>query len=296
MTSQDLIHPSDLLKPEWIQDKKSIAADGLMIRHDIESPDDIESHGTTHHFLASILRGTSRQVTRCEGQESDGETRRGDAWLIPAERSVHWSWESTDEALMFIVDPVFLSQIAAETNGVKSDRLELLTTVHVHDPKLLSLSLLFLEEMQSPQWGNQLYVESLANLFCIHLLRHYCSRQPQLRDYEKGLAPYQLNQVKEFIQAHLNEDVRLTDLASTVSMSRYYFIKLFKQSTGLTPYQYLMQQRIQRAKERLRQHRGIAIAEIALQCGFANQSHFTRLFRQMVGTTPRNYRGERSPL
>jgi AraC family transcriptional regulator len=113
---------------------------------------------------------------------------------------------------------------------------------------------------------------------------------------EVGLAPYQLNQVKEFIQAHLNEDVRLTDLAGTVSMSRYYFIKLFKQSTGLTPYQYLIQKRIQRAKERLRQHRGIAIAEIALQYGFANQSHFTRLFRQMVGTTPRNYRGERSPL
>jgi AraC family transcriptional regulator len=270
--------------------------DGLSIEYAFTPPDEVEAYALSHHFICSLLNGwgTRRQVNRYDGQEFDGEQKRGDSWLVSAQQSALWYWEGTDEAMLFVLDPVFLSQIAAETNGVKSDRLELLSTVHAHDPKLLSLGLAFLEEMQSPQWGNQLYLESLANLFCIHLLRNYCTHRTQLRDYEKGLPSYQLNQVRDFIQAHLDQDIQLTDLAGTVNMSRYYFIKLFKQSTGLTPHQYLIQQRIQRAKELLRQQRGRAIADIALQCGFANQSHFTRLFRQIAGTTPKNYREERS--
>ncbi|WP_198288605.1 AraC family transcriptional regulator [Chamaesiphon minutus] len=192
--------------------------------------------------------------------------------------------------MLFIVDPVFLSQIAAETHGIKSDRVELLSTVQAHDPKLLSLAVSFQQEMQQPQWGNQLYLESLANLFCIHLLRHHCAHQPKLRDYETGLSPYRLQQVRDFIQAHLDRDIQLADLAETVNVSRYYFIRLFKQSTGITPYQYLLQQRIRRAKEILTQQREVAIAEIALKCGFANQSHFTAQFGKAIGMTPKQFR------
>jgi AraC family transcriptional regulator len=75
-------------------------------------------------------------------------------------------------------------------------------------------------------------------------------------------------------------------------MSQYYFASLFKQSMGVTPWQYVMQQRLERAKELLTQ-RDRSIVEIALQCGFKSQSHFTQQFRKFTGVTPKRYQDER---
>jgi len=93
----------------------------------------------------------------------------------------------------------------------------------------------------------------------------------------------------DYIHSHLDQDLSLEALANLVSMSRYHFIGLFKQSTGMTPHQYVIQQRIKRAKELLGD-RKLSISEISLACGFANQSHFTRLFRKQTGATPKAYR------
>jgi AraC family transcriptional regulator len=85
------------------------------------------------------------------------------------------------------------------------------------------------------------------------------------------------------------EDVSLEAIAQHLGMSRYYFVRLFKQSMGTTPHQYVLPQRIERAKGLLKQ-RQEAISDIALGCGFADQNHFGKLFRQMTGTTPKAYR------
>jgi AraC family transcriptional regulator len=291
MVSQQQVHASDVLNPDWIQARQAVLANGLTVEHHVQPAGEVEAPPLVHHSIGLFLNCTApRRVTQFAGQAFDGQPQRGDLSLVAAGLPSHWYWEGQDELMLFILQPELLHQIAAEVDGVKGDRLELLSTVHAHDPKLLSLALSFQEEMQQPQWGNQLYLESLANLLCIHLLRNYCMQRPKLHEYNTGLPSYQLKQVQDFIQVHLAQDVQLVDLAQTVNMSRYYFIKLFKQSTGITPHQYLLQQRIHRAQELLTQQREQSIADIALQCGFANQSHLTRQFRQIVGTTPRAYR------
>ncbi|MEA5573413.1 helix-turn-helix transcriptional regulator [Calothrix sp. UHCC 0171] len=80
----------------------------------------------------------------------------------------------------------------------------------------------------------------------------------------------------------------LDAIAKQVNISQYYFITLFKQSMGVTPHQYIMQQQIERAKQLLHQTT-LSITEVAFSCGFANQSHFTRLFRKHTGVTPKAY-------
>ena len=72
-------------------------------------------------------------------------------------------------------------------------------------------------------------------------------------------------------------------------MSRFYFCRLFKKSVGATPYQYVMQQRVEMAK-RMLQQQGLSIADVAFDCGFANQSHLGRIFKKHTGTTPKKYR------
>ncbi len=79
-------------------------------------------------------------------------------------------------------------------------------------------------------------------------------------------------------------------MATQLGMSQYYFCRLFRQSMGLPPYRYVIQQRIERAKQLLRSERQRAIADIALDCGFSSQSHLARHFRQMTGVTPKAYR------
>ena len=84
------------------------------------------------------------------------------------------------------------------------------------------------------------------------------------------------------------QDLSILNLASLTSMSESHFSRSFKQLVGIAPYQYLMQQRVERAKQLLKQQ-AISISDIALDCGFANQTHLTKVFRQMTGVTPKAY-------
>ena len=109
-----------------------------------------------------------------------------------------------------------------------------------------------------------------------------------------GLPPWRLQRVFAYIRENLANEVSVADLAKTVGMSQYYFSKLFKMSTGTTPHQYVMRQRVERAQELLREGRS-ALAEVAAQVGFETQSHFTSVFRHLAGITPKRYREMHQP-
>lgn len=109
-----------------------------------------------------------------------------------------------------------------------------------------------------------------------------------------GLPPWRLQRVFAYIRENLAREVSVAQLAKTVGMSQYYFSKLFKTSTGTTPHQYVMRQRVERAQELLRE-RDTALADVATQVGFETQSHFTSVFRHLVGVTPKRYREMHEP-
>jgi RpiB/LacA/LacB family sugar-phosphate isomerase len=111
-----------------------------------------------------------------------------------------------------------------------------------------------------------------------------------------GLPPRRLQRVFQHIRENIARDLSVSELAQTVGMSQYYFSKLFKMSTGTTPHQYVMRQRVEKAQEHLRASR-TALAEVATLVGFETQSHFTSVFRRLVGATPKHYREmHQSPL
>ena len=108
-------------------------------------------------------------------------------------------------------------------------------------------------------------------------------------EHRGGLPPGNLRVVRGYVETHLHEKISLRSMAQQIRMSPYHFGRLFKQSTGLSPHQYLLEQRILKAKELLADHR-LAIAEISQRLGFGSRAHFTTTFRQRAGTTPRQYR------
>ena len=104
-----------------------------------------------------------------------------------------------------------------------------------------------------------------------------------------GLPPRRLQRVFSHIRENIGQELSVTELAQVAGMSQYYFSKLFKMSTGTTPHQYVMRQRVERAQEHLRETR-IGLADIAMKVGFETQSHFTSVFRRLAGITPKHYR------
>ncbi|WP_083637572.1 helix-turn-helix domain-containing protein [Pararhizobium arenae] len=109
------------------------------------------------------------------------------------------------------------------------------------------------------------------------------------RPLRSGLSPWQLKRVIEFVDSQLERPIRIADLAATISVSESHFTRSFSISAGVTPYQFIMKARIERAQTLMRQSKA-EMADIAIECGLSDQPHFNRLFRRFVGTTPLKWR------
>jgi AraC family transcriptional regulator len=182
--------------------------------------------------------------------------------------------------------PAFFRRIACETD--LPNRCELVPQWGIRDDQIEGLAHAAEIEIRSDGRAGNLFMESLATALAAHLLARYSSQRVALREYRGGMSPTQLRRTEDFIEAHLGEDFGLAELAANIRMSPYYFCRLFKQSTSLSPHQFVIRARIERAQQLLKEHR-FTMVEIATQLGFSDQSHFAKVFRGLVGTTPMRY-------
>jgi len=104
-----------------------------------------------------------------------------------------------------------------------------------------------------------------------------------------GLAPWQERRVKELMSESLNEDIPLRRLANECGLSVRHFARAFRQSTGYSPHRWLLKHRVYHARELL-SNRALSLPDVAFSCGFADQSHFTRVFTAMIGVSPGAWR------
>jgi AraC family transcriptional regulator len=276
--------------PNWVlHGQQELCAGRLLVRHKTQTPHEIEPTLTDHILIVPLTEG-SRQVYKFCGEEHDGVFPVGSFLLLPAGEPGFFSWgSSTDECVSFTIEPKLLAKTALELDCLNSDRLELQPISLQADPTLQALALQFKQEIHNNALGGECYSESLANLLNIHLLRHYCTSNPILRPHNGGLSSRQLQQTIDYIQAHLDAKLSLDTLATELNLSVYHFCKLFTRSMGIPPYKYILQQRVERAKQLLNRSPR-SISDIALDCGFANQSHLNRHFTRLTGITPKKYR------
>ncbi|MGL5834357.1 MAG: helix-turn-helix domain-containing protein [Waterburya sp.] len=214
---------------------------------------------------------------------------KGDISITPAEMPFFARWEGNDHFLQIRIAAGFIQQVAREALTMNSDCFELIPEFRIRDPQIEAIALMFLAELKRENLGGRLYIESLANVLTVHLLRQYATAKPHLQIYEGGLPQRQLVQVLDYIHEHLDQDIKLADLAQLLGISQFHFSHSFKQALGVSPYQYLIQQRIERVKQLLKQTER-SIMDIALDCGFNSHSHLSKQFRQLTGMTPSVYR------
>ena len=134
--------------------------------------------------------------------------------------------------------------------------------------------------------------DSLGTALAIYLLNRYAVHRYSPVAYRGGLPGYRLKRVLDYIGDNLAVEISLEQLAAVVGMSPHYFAELFKKSTGQPPHQYVLLQRIERAKQILSAPGHRSVIEVGLESGFQNPSHFARMFHKFVGTSPSRFQSE----
>ncbi|HEY9658108.1 MAG TPA: AraC family transcriptional regulator, partial [Allocoleopsis sp.] len=191
-------------------------------------------------------------------------------------------------SLHICLKPALIEQ-AVEVSEIDQQQFTLINCFGQQDLQLYQIAMLLLDEIKSEGMMGQLYVESLIQLLAIHLLRHYSTITQTITSENRNLTHLQLQQAIDYIHTHLDRDLSLVEIAEVINISPTYFASLFKRAIGTSPHQYVIQQRVERAKEMLSKT-DLAIADIALQVGFSSQSHLTQQFKRITGMTPKQIR------
>ena len=249
-------------------------------------------HQHTLHAIALGLPDASNQTPAgyrwLDGQRHRENRPPSGIAVIPAGVTHRCSWDGDAQFMVLALEPDLLKQMGQD--WVNTDRIELRAQFMEATDGLMATVLSTLKtEAERGDLGSPLLVDSLKTTLAIHLLRHYCTTQPRLASLAGGLSQVQREQVKAYVEAHLHRALTLVELAAIARLSPAYFARLFKQSEGLTPHQYILQRRVERAQFWLR-HSSLGLAEIAARVGFCDQSHLTRWFRRLTGATPTQFR------
>jgi AraC family transcriptional regulator len=221
------------------------------------------------HILISLRTQPKDTRVTVNGKQQQ-KAKLCDTWILPANQTSQSQWDGALDYFRLLIEPAWLKSLAQDIFQQRGYRLDL--KLQINDP-LIHQILLNLHVASIGKWpSDAFYADSLRHALGAHILRHYAQLDQHLtktnilsnRDFKVAIA---------YIHDNLSESIQLTDLAQLVHMSPNYFAEQFKQATGLSPYRFVIQCRIQKAQELLRR-RHLSIAELAQQVGIYNPSHF----------------------
>jgi AraC-like DNA-binding protein len=182
-----------------------------------------------------------------------------------------------------------LNEIAEDLGALPIRSLHSTPGIATKDQTLEYLATSLLPVLAHPEQASKLFVNHILLAACAHVAKAYGGIDGPPRPTRGGLAPWQERRAKELLAARLDGDVAVAEIARECKISVSHFARAFKQSTGETPHRWLLQRRVEAAKA-LMCESGASLSEVALSCGFADQSHLTKVFSRQVGTSPAAWR------
>jgi AraC family transcriptional regulator len=241
----------------------------------------------SHHAIVAHHSQQTEAESLLDTNRQHQQIVTGDIIIAPANTLNYHIWDREIEFFLLLLDPTYIAQIAYEFIDV--DRFEILCCFAKPDPLIYQLCLALDSELKLGGSCSRFFVDHLIAAISTHLIRRYSTKKQLIRDYTDGLSKCKLQRTISYIKDHLTEDLSLKKISSVVEMSPHYFTSLFKQSTGMSAYQYVICCRIELAKNLLNRQ-DLSLAEVSQEVGFKSQSHFTNAFRKHTGTTPKIYR------
>lgn len=225
---------------------------------------------------------------RRSGYFFSGTSSYGDIYVVPEETPGVWEIKNDDTFLSMSVSPALLKTVAEEL-GLTPNTIEIRNRFQVRDTQLEHIGWVLKEEMACGYPCGQLYFESLSIAVATRLLLCHSSISNGVKKPYKRLSDRRLKQVFDYIEDNLAENISLRDLADVVGLSVSHFKVLFREAVDQSPHQYLIRRRVERAKNLLSE-RKLSISQIAIQTGFAHQSHLARHMHRVIGVSPKQLR------
>ncbi|MEM9507829.1 MAG: AraC family transcriptional regulator [Cyanobacteria bacterium P01_E01_bin.35] len=196
-------------------------------------------------------------------------------------------WFEPFEIIAISLEPTFIAQCFQD--NINCDLLRFQECRAEYDYHIAHFAAHFETELLNSNYGGALYGESMALAFSLYLLEKYSDRYQPLPRPKGQLSSLQLTAVIEYIHAHLESELSLTELATQLNLSSFHFARLFKKSLGLSPHKYVLQNRIERAKKLIVAASHIPLSDVALQVGFYDQTHFSKAFKKYLGVSPKAF-------
>jgi len=241
-----------------------------------------------HHQIALHLGGPKHIRRRGDGAEISTDAAVNSLSLTSAGRAHSWTTRGPIDFAHLYVRPHRLERFAEEEFGRGGVQIELADAVGRADPLLASVMAEMLREVREMNAGSALFLDSLLTVALFKLVRDHSFLEVR-RAGPHLLSPRRLRRVLEFIDARLDGEITLDDLARTADASPHRFGQAFRRSMGSTPYAYVLDQRIERAKRLLRET-GEPVSAVAWRCGFNSPTQFSTIFKRRTGVSPRRFR------
>ncbi len=267
----------------------------IEVAHHQFLPGEIETLPFKGHLVNMHLSAPHRLLQKRNERTHEGLEATGAVDVMPAGSEGYWRMEAASEDMSILLEDRFIHKVAAEA-GADPDKIEVVPFFSAPDPQVERIGLSLLSEMKTGGLGGELYAESLANVLALHLLRHHSSlgrRSRRKAERGDGFSKRALGLAIDYINDNLSRKVTLTEIAGAAHVSPYHFARLFKTATGLSPHQYVIRRRVERAKTLL-VGTDLPIAEVAGAVGFANQSHLALHLRRLLGVSPNTLRRDAS--
>lgn len=240
-----------------------------------------------HHVV--VFHWTTAPTIRlsCGDTVHTGPVGGNTVSVVPAGHPSEFHVNAHESSFLALLSARLLKRVGAETFGMDPDRMELRPAWGRSVGPVQAVGAMVRAELLGGGVGGRLCAESFATIIAVHLIRDLASI-PVVRGLTGVLAASALRAVEEYITDNLDKKISLVELAGVVHLSEYHFARLFKATTGQSPHQFVIQQRVEQAKQLLRGNQR-TLAQVAAAVGFSDQSQLHRHFKRLVGVTPRRF-------
>jgi AraC family transcriptional regulator len=258
----------------------------LLIEHHAVEPTEFpEREPQQHNFFMYTSPAVRAEI---KSPEFSGMQwiRPGALWVMPQGCRHEVRFEGQVEGVALAFDPVRFDNLVESAGGRSSAHI--VQSLAASPPKIEHLMRALDHESKLPSTHDHFGLECIATAIALALSQHARAIATPPKTGPR-LAPRQIRAVLSYVEEHLKESISLAELAAAAGLSSFHFLRAFKQSLGVTPGQYVLDRRIERAKSLLRSS-NLSIGEIGICVGFDHSSHFTRAFRRSVGTPPSMFR------
>jgi AraC family transcriptional regulator len=242
-------------------------------------------------FLVTLHLSDSRNREYWEDgrRASVCDLRAGESCLHDLKRDPTALPDKAFHSLAFYLPRAALDAIADDANAPRIRDLSYEPGAGVKDVTISALGSLLLPALSHPDQANTLFVDHVLLAVGVHVAQTYGGMRPMSRPVRGGLAPWQERRAREILRANIKRGVALKEVARECGLSVGYFSHAFRHTLGVAPHKWLIEQRVVLSKEKLRDD-GLSLSDVAMECGFSDQSHLTRAFRQTVGISPGAWR------